>query len=60
MLTCCNMMESNSANHVCDRKEDKVVCCDTIMPSAGSAGAAELSHQYWSSSINCRQKGDRH
>lgn len=60
MLTCCTMMESNIVSHVCDRKKDKVVFCDTIMPSAGSAGAAELSHQYWSSSISCREKGDRH
>lgn len=55
MLTCCDMMGSNSVNHVCNRKKDKVVFCDTIMPSAGSAGAAELSHQYWSSSINSLQ-----
>lgn len=52
VLTCCDVMESNSLNCVCGRRKDKVVFCDIIMPSAGSVGAAELSCQYWSSSIN--------
>lgn len=52
MLTCCDVMESNSLNCVCNRKKDKVIFCDIIMPSAGSVGAAELGCQYWSSSIN--------
>lgn len=33
-------------------KKDKVVFCDTIMPSAGSVGAADLGCHYWSPSVN--------
>lgn len=58
ILTCCDVMERNSVDRVCNRKKDKVIFCDIVMPSAGSVGAAELSRQYWSSSIN-RLEGKR-
>lgn len=52
MLACCDVMESNSLNHVCNRKKDKVCFCDVVVPLVGSVCAAKLSHLYQSSSIN--------
>lgn len=52
ILTCCDVMESNSTNRVCNGKKDKVVFFDIVLPPEGSAGAAEWSGQYWSPSIN--------